>query len=471
MRAIQKAKELDYFALLFDAGTGKSRTLIEILRDKFAAHGTILPTIIICPPIVIKNWENEWARYSKVKPEYVIPVVGSGKERANIIKSSTNPAILIMNYESLLMDDVRYAIAMWVGITKLPAVLVLDEAHKIKDVSSKRAKFVHTLSRLFKYRYILTGTPILNSLMDIFSQFKALDNGVRFGSSFFVFRNTYFHDKNKGMPAGRHFPEWRANPDAEKIIKQKISDCSMVAHKKDCLDLPPLVKKVLEVEMGPEQARLYKSMRTDLIAVVETEGFGDRSSIAELAITKALRLQQIVSGHIKVEGLNGEEGINLKIKDNPRKKALTELLENLTPQAKVIVWAVFKDNYADIRTVCEELEVKCAELHGEIKDKDSEINKFRNDEDVRVLIGHPGSGGIGVNLIEASYMIYYSRSFSLEFDIQSEARNYRGGSEIHDSVTRIDLVTPGTIDELVMKSLANKQKLSDKILKAHIGEI
>jgi SNF2 family DNA or RNA helicase len=88
-----------------------------------------------------------------------------------------------------------------------------------------------------------------------------------------------------------------------------------------------------------------------------------------------------------------------------------------------------------------------------------------------VLIGHPGSGGIGLNLIEASYMIYYSRSFSLEHDIQSEARCYRGGSERHQSITRIDLVTPGTIDELVMKSLATKQELSDKILKEKMGEI
>jgi SNF2 family DNA or RNA helicase len=82
-----------------------------------------------------------------------------------------------------------------------------------------------------------------------------------------------------------------------------------------------------------------------------------------------------------------------------------------------------------------------------------------------VLIGHPGSGGIGVNLTASSVSIFYSRGFSLEHDIQAEARNYRGGSERHDKITRIDLVAPGTIDEEVVRKLHAKQTISDVILK------
>jgi len=114
------------------------------------------------------------------------------------------------------------------------------------------------------------------------------------------------------------------------------------------------------------------------------------------------------------------------------------------------------------------LKLGFAELHGDIKDKDKEAEKFRSDDSIRVIIGHPGSGGIGLNLVEASYMIYYSRNFSLEMDIQSEARNYRGGSERHASITRIDLVTPGTIDELVLKALAGKTAISNSVLKGMI---
>ena len=132
----------------------------------------------------------------------------------------------------------------------------------------------------------------------------------------------------------------------------------------------------------------------------------------------------------------------------------------------MIVWAVFKENYKAIREVCETLGVEYVEITGKktSKQKDAAIDLFHNDLSVRVLLGHPGSGGIGINLVAASYAIFYSRNFSLEYDLQAEARNYRGGSGRHTRVTRIDLVAKDTIDEVVAAKLAEKQNVSDKIL-------
>lgn len=168
--------------------------------------------------------------------------------------------------------------------------------------------------------------------------------------------------------------------------------------------------------------------------------------------------------------LAGGERKNYKIKDNPRALALREVLDEITPANKVIVWAVFKENYNDIREVCEKLKLKYVEVHGGVSQKDKmlAVDSFNDDPSVSVLIGHPGSGGIGINLVSASYSVFYSRSFSLEYDIQAEARNYRGGSEIHDKVTRIDLLTQGTIDELVLKSLASKQNIGYQVLKENM---
>ena len=92
------------------------------------------------------------------------------------------------------------------------------------------------------------------------------------------------------------------------------------------------------------------------------------------------------------------------------------------------------------------------------------MNAFRTDPEVGVMIANQGAGGVGVNLVEAGYSIYYSKGFKLEDDLQSEARNYRGGSEIHEKVTRIDLVATGTIDELVTEALENKMQISENIL-------
>ena len=99
-----------------------------------------------------------------------------------------------------------------------------------------------------------------------------------------------------------------------------------------------------------------------------------------------------------------------------------------------------------------------------MKEKNEHVNQFQLDDQVKVLIGNRAAAGIGINLTAASYSIVYSRNFSLGEELQSEARNYRAGSEVHEKITKIDLVAKDTIDEHVLKELYNKQDLSDKIL-------
>lgn len=462
---VEKARPYKHFALFAEPGTGKTATTISILREVYSSHKRLLPTLIFCPPVVISNWKREISVWSKIQADNVVMLQGPGKKRAADLAKAGNK-ICITNYEALNMPELFEEMKKF--MKQADSVLVLDESHKCKDVTAKRTKRAIELSDLCAYKYILTGTPILNNLMDIFSQFRILDGGKSFGSNFFSFRARFFEDKNRAMPASKYFPNWQPIKDADVKIKSIIEPVSQYVEKATCMSLPPLVKKVIEVEMSTEQTRLYNAMKKDLVATINHGGM-ERASIAELAITKALRLQQIVSGHLRVEGMEGAETI--QIKDNPRKDALHELLEDLAPNHKVLVWAVFRDNYADIRDVCKKLGLGFVELHGEIKDKSKNVEIFTNDSNCRVLIGHPGSGGIGVNLIAASYSIFYSRSFSLEFDIQAEARNYRGGSERHESITRIDLVTPATIDELVLKALASKQAISNSILKESLEEI
>ena len=475
-KAIKEARDRDYYGLFCDPGTGKTFTTLEIIRDKFRKHGKILPTLIFAPTVVVPNWRTEILKYTKIKPEKIILLQGSGKDRIEQVERADPYSIFVTNFEALAVMPILIDVLekKFISVDS-PKILICDEVHKLKDPSSKRTKRAVELSRIFKYRFILTGTPILNDLMDIYSQFKIMDQGENFGHNFFSFRARFFEDKNRFMPSHVKFPNWQPLPGADEAIKEVVHQNGAIAKKSECLDLPPLVKKIIEVELGPEQRRLYDSMKKDFIASFEVKQ-GDeektRHSIAELAITKALRLNQIASGHIKLEGdIDGNEGFVANIKDNPRKKALKELLEDIAPYHKVIVWAVFRANYNDIKEVCGDLKLGFCELTGEVKDKQAQIEKFENDPDMRVLIGNPSSGGIGVNLTAASYMIYYSRGFSLEHDIQSEARNYRGGSERHESITRIDIVARGTIDELVLNALAEKQELSEKILKQNINNV
>jgi SNF2 family DNA or RNA helicase len=405
---------------------------------------------------VVRQWREEIKKYSDLEP-YVVLLEGHRDRRLKLFEAHKHePRIFITNYEAMLMPHLFVAF-MEAGFD----TMICDESHKLKDIGAKRTKLAAALAKNTAKRIIMTGTPVLNSPMDLFSQFLVLDKGATFGTNFFVFRATYFYDKNAGMPKHNYFPDWRPRPGIEEKIQSLIQTKSSRVKKEECLDLPPLVRKEIPIEMSKEQRKAYEEMREDLVTYLSGQ-----VCVASMALIKVLRLQQIVSGFLSMETLEGEEGKVHRFKDVPRVEALSELLEEIAPYHKVIVWACFQENYHRIRGVCEQLNLKYVEITGQRTEaqKREAVTSFRADDGVRVCIANQKAGGVGLNLIEASYSIYYSRGYSLEDDIQSEARNYRGGSERHDRVTRIDLVTRNSIDEIILQALKNKQNLAEKIM-------
>lgn len=458
---IERAESERDFAYLFDCGCGKTSTAINAIRRKFEQAGRWMNTLILGPPIVVDNWCREWKIHGADFPSYrVIPLVGPGMKRLKhfhkVLETNRDRpgTIFVTNYEALLMKELYAALLAW-G----PEILVLDESHKCKEGTAKRTKAATALGDGTLHNFLLTGTPTPNSPLDLFAQWRILDRGQSFGKNYFVFRARYFVDKNAAMPRGSYFPNWVIRPGALAELNAIIYKKAMRITKADALDLPPLVRQVVTVEMEPEQARLYRAMKEDYVAFLDSA-----ACVGDLAITRALRLQQIVSGYVTFD-----DGSSKSFTDCPRLAALKELLEQLTPSHKVIVWAVFRENYAQIRKVCEALGVQYTELHGEVASRDRvrNVDLFNSDPQCRVLIGNQQAGGIGINLVSASYAIFFSRNFSYVDDYQAESRNHRGGSKEagHEKITRIDLVAKETIDELVLTSLHGKQKISEELLK------
>lgn len=450
--------------LAWQMGVGKTCATIQILRHRYMDAGELTKTLIITPLITLKNWKEEFAMFSNVSPDAIHVLKGSRKKRAKQIEAlEGRNGIIITNYESFDGDDVAEAITKW-----SPRIMVCDEVHLCKNPQSKRAKKIAKISDLCSNHYLLTGTPILNSSMDLFMPFRILD-GYRkkestFGSNFFVFRGVYFEDANAAWSGQKnHFPDWQPRPSTYSIMQDKIKDKMSVVDKLDVLDLPPLITENRYCVLSKEQETHYKEMKSDLITYVkdmEDDGV-PKAVVARLAITKALRMQQIVTGFVK-----SDAGEIIKIVDNPRERLLKELLEELTPNHKVIVWAIYKENYATIRKVCEDIGVSYTSITGSqsTKDKFSNMVQFDEDPDCKVLIANPASAGVGINLVASSYSIYYSRSYKLGDYKQSEARNWRKGSEMHDRITHINLIASNTIDEFIDKALKDKQNLADMIL-------
>lgn len=467
LTAIERAKDLPYFSLFFEPGAGKTMTAINILRHKMVPLGKYLRTMVFCPPIVVPNWKKEFLMHSKIPEDRIIPLIGSQKDRLKTFRSNCleeveerrRGAFFITNYEALLMGELYEEIKAWE-----PEALIFDESHRLKNYKAKRSKLAHGLANPKADKkpltYLLSGSPVLNSPMDLFYPFLILDGGGTFGRNFFMFRARFFEDRNAGMPKERYFPNWQIRRGAIDEINQRIFLHGMRVTKAECLDLPEEVSVTIECGMTPLQSKNYKEMKQDFITFM-----GDKSASATLAIVKALRLLQITSGFLALDP-RGEESDQAKViyPGTSKEEALRELLTELTPHSKVIVWAVWRENYGAIKRVCSELGLEMAEVHGGISraKQDEAVERFRNDPFCRVFLGHPGSGGIGINLTCAPYSIFYSRTFSLEHWLQARARNHRGGQT--SKVTHYDLVCTSTIDSLVCEKLASKFKMSEDLL-------
>ncbi len=445
----------DDVALFHGLGSGKTRSVIESLRAIFNMQKRTYKVLILGVPAVIYNWRNEILKFSRI-PEKSIYVCASGANRDKKLQKAIDSGahIITINYEALLSEKVFKVLQDW-G----PEILVCDEVHNCKNPSAKRSKKVYELSLGTFKRFILTGTPILRNMMDIFMQFKILDHGKTFGHNYFAFRAKYFMDKNHAW-SGRpnHFPEWIPRADMQDDLMKRVKTKAHVVETKDCIDLPPYIETIESVEMGKQQKIAYEQMRDFLITFLEENM--DKPAVATIAPVKALRLLQIVSGH-----LTQEDGKIVNF-ENPKLERLMELLEDIVPENKAIIWTEFKHDITAISTELRAKGYKFVVVSGEqsTQEKQKAVDDFQNDESVHIFLGNSSAGGTGITLTKAKYSIRFSRSFNLGNALQSAARNYRGGSQIHDSIININLSVKDSIDEKVAEALLRKEYIGKNMV-------
>lgn len=464
-RAVELSRKHDNIALLWEMGTGKSLATILILLDKYSKINQTMKTLILGPTAVSYNWQDELQKYTTIPRNLIQVIDKTGKQRLAKFNKATCSnkkaydinSICILNYEALLNKDLLNAIRNW-----SPDILVYDEMHMLKNHQSKRSKAVSLLAQDAKYKIGLTGTLILNKLWDVFMPYRCLDPSI-FGNNFYVFRDKYFMDENAGFKSRpTYFPSFVAREEMMEELQSKVYSIGDRVRKEDCLDLPPRVEVVKQVPLSKEQEKLYKEMKRDFITFINENSDKPKAVVAELAVTKALRMMQIVSGHVKTD-----EGEVICLKETPRDILLKEILEEITTQGhKVIVWCSYKEDYKRAGRICDSLKIPYVSLVGGLTgiEKHRRVTEFESSNAIKVVIANRKAAGVGINLVSASYSIGFSRNFSLEEEMQSRDRNHRGGSQIHEKIIKIEIVTPNTIDELAYNGLQSKEEMSSMIL-------
>lgn len=465
------------FALLAEMGTGKTWIIINNVAELWLAE-KCNAMLVFAPNGVHTNWTRlELPKHMPDEITYraVAWTSSSSKTYAREVESLYHEGdmwalrILTMNWESL-QNARGFAAAERFVKSADKLMIVCDESDSVKNPRAKRTKNLMKLSKTALWRRIMTGTPINNAPFDAFSQFYFLDPEILETPSYYAFKAEYAEMLKPGNPLLEHIakrtrftpqvvargvggrPKYR-NLDK---LSRLIAPHSFRVLKADCLDLPDKVYKTLLFDLTPQQKIAYSKMKSECRLLFQ----GDETPFSKLvAITK---LSQITSGYILHPQL--DEPIRIEGK-TPKMDMLIDRVEAIVDAGnKVIVWARYRIEIADIVKRLREAKIGCVQYHGGIKKKAREeaIDNFEAREDTPVFVGNQQAGGRGITLVAANYVIYFSNNFSLRDRLQSEDRAHRIGQT--RKVTYINIAAKGTIDETVIEALLSKKDIADTII-------
>jgi SNF2 family DNA or RNA helicase len=446
------------FGYFMEMGTGKSKVLIDNIGMLYL-KGEVDFALVIAPKGVYRNWVAKEIpeHMSDDVPHRVIRWVASPnkqqREEMRSIKDKFDGlTIFVMNVEAFSSVKGQQA-GQWISKALGPRGLIaVDESTTIKNHKAKRTKALMKIAEGFKYRRLLTGSPVTKSPMDIYAQTEFLRPGLLGYDSYYAFQGRYAVVQRKTMGA-KAFQQIVGFRNLDELT-DKIDRFSFRVLKKDCLDLPEKIYTVRYVGLTDEQRSMYNQIRRYAMVMLET---GEMST-APAVITQMLRLQQIMSGHLKTDD---DEMLYFPSK---RMEALEEIMQE--HDGKAIIWSRFR---YDIQQITQMLNDKFGEgcaaaYYGDTPDEERNriVKEFQQGSKLKFFVGNPATAGYGLTLTQADLVVYYANDFNLETRIQSEDRAHRIGQK--NNVTYVDLISEGTIDERIVKALRAKIDIGAQVL-------
>ena len=456
--ALERGWQRPEFGLFMEMGTGKSKVLIDNLGMLYQKK-EINFALVIAPKGVYRNWVDKEIpeHMSDDIPHRVIRWVATPNKTQQVEMRSVGEefdglTIFVMNVESFSSIKGKNA-GEWMGRAfGRNGLIAIDESPTIKNHKAKRTKALMKIASAFKYKRLLTGSPVTKSPMDLYSQCEFLRPGLLGYDSYYAFQGRYAVVQRKTM--GSHAFQQVVGFRNLDELTFKIDQFSYRVLKQDCLDLPDKIYTVRYVGLTKQQRDMYNSIKQHALVMLDN---GELST-APAVITQMLRLQQILSGHLKTD-----DGDTIYF-DSKRMDALKEILEE--HDGKAIIWSRFR---YDIRQITKMLNDTfgqgcAASYYGDTSDDERQraIKDFQNSEHLKFFVGNPSTAGYGLTLTEADLVIYYANDFNLETRAQSEDRAHRIGQK--NNVTYVDLISEGTIDERIVKSLQSKIDIGAKVL-------
>ena len=415
-----------------DMGLGKTlQTLswLAWLRGQNARKPK--PALVICPASVLHNWRRESNRFT---PHLKVLVLESGAARHNLRKQIPQHDLIVTNY-ALLRRDLE-------ALQKFEfRAIILDEAQFIKNPSAQVTQSVKQLRA--DQRLALTGTPLENRLLDLWSIVDFIQPGYLGSQNHFT--ETYEprggEDAAWGQKIARRRLAARLRPLMLRRLKRQVAQ-----------DLPDRIEERRDCELGESQRKLYlaelRRSRERVMQTMAEKGVAKSKMHVLAALT---RLRQICC-HPDLVGNDSASG---------KTETLFELLEPLLDEGqKVLVFSQFVQMLQILEKECRQRQIPTHILTGETKARQEVVNAFQNDSNAAVFLLSLRAAGTGLNLTTASYVVLYDPWWNPAVEAQAVDRSHRIGQT--RTVNAYRLIAPGTVEEKIWELQQRKaQTISD----------
>ena len=450
-------KALDYTmthpvaGIFTDMGSGKTKIMIDTIVNRDFGLVLIVGTKKSCDV-----WEEEIKVHSDISPELIFNLC----EMSSVSKTTfltekfgrgqkySPRGVFIVNYESVWREPFSKLILK----TKFDCI-ICDESHKLKSPSGKASRFLARLTKKVPCRYILSGTPTSESPLDIYGQYRFLSPDV-FGTNYGDFKAQYENvDIQKTAFAGYTVLDNKEPYKNLDVLKEKIYSCAFYIESR--VELPETFHIYIEAPLSKKAQEIYKELNKEGV-------YEDEDGVLETnnVLSKQTRLQQLLSGYLNLETENFTKTELVK-KDNSKEESFQEIVENISFDEKIVVFAKYRKDFESIEAVCKKLKRKYGEISG-VRDDYSDWKKNKID----VIAVQYDSGAESISLVEAKYCVYYSHTFSYGKYSQSVKRTHRPGQNrcviYYHMISKVKGIK--TVDEKIREALEQKKSFMDYIM-------
>lgn len=431
--AFDAVKDLDYSAIFHEQGLGKTKIAIDLLLY-WLEKRDIDTVMIVTKKQLIRNWENEFAFHTHIKPQTL-----SSKKTDNFYVLNSPSRVIITNFETITGEEERLTLFLKARNT----AIIIDESTKIKNPESKLTQSFFHLAPLFKIRTIMTGTPVANRPYDIWSQIYFLDFGQSLGGDF----NRFKANTNLTNSMVDNSSERKVFEDSVASIFDRIKSFAVRETKNSgVISLPSKEYYNVYCVFEAKQEVLYNKIKDEMQVFVQQNGEAVLDD-SEACLKRLLRLVQAASNPRLVDELYGAfSGKEIKLK---------ELIEDIVNRGeKVIVWSSFIENAEYFSKMYKQYSP--VKIHGRmaIEDRNKSVERFKFG-DAKILFATPQAAKEGLTLTVANNVIFYDRGFNLDDYLQAQDRIHRISQQKTCKI--YNLMMKNSVDIWVDKLLQAKQ--------------